>query len=136
MIEKNRALAVRWMDEVWNQRREATVEELLHAEAVAHMEGAEVRGISEFKSVRAALLAGFPDIHLTIEDTVAEGNQVAVRWQVTGTHRGEWLGLAPTQRTVAFRGVSWLRFEGDQIREGWDSWNLGALLQILQVVGP
>lgn len=120
------------MEEVWNQRLEASIHELLDPSAVGHMEGGDVRGIDEFKSVRAGFLDAFPDMKLTIEDILAEKEQAVVRWSIQGTHSGWGLGLEPTNRTYTFRGMSWLRITDGIIREGWDSWNLGALLQSLE----
>jgi len=132
MTIDHRALATRWFEDNWNRRRVEVVDELLAPEAAGHMEGGDVRGRDEFKAVRAALLGAIPDLRLTIEDTLAEGNQVAVRWRVEGTHRGDHFGFAASQRPVNFRGITWLRFDGGQIVEGWDTWNHGALMQTLQ----
>jgi steroid delta-isomerase-like uncharacterized protein len=132
MANDYRMLATRWFEDNWNRRRDEVVDELLAPEAVGHMEGGDVHGRDEFRAVRAALLGAFPDLHLTIEDTLADGNQVAVRWRVDGTHRGDHFGFAASQRAVNFRGITWLRFEGDRLVEGWDAWNHGALMQALQ----
>jgi predicted ester cyclase len=65
---------------------------------------------------------------VVVEDTIAEGDQVAVRWSAAGTHRGEHMGPKATGRRVEFRGISWMRFDDGRVVEGWDSWNLGKLL--------
>lgn len=132
MIEKNRALALRWMEEVWNQRRDDTIQELLHEKVVGHMEGTEVRSPVEFRLIRDSLLAAFPDMKLVVEDTLADRDAVAVRWYVTGTHRGDLLDIPASGRSVEFRGMNWIKFKDGQIIEGWDSWNLGGLLQSLR----
>src|SRR5262245_7709121 len=127
----NSQLARRWFDEVWNQRIESTVHELLHPNVVGHMEGLEVRSPDDFVQARAALLDGLPDLSVTIDAVISEGNDVVVRWSATGTHRGPGLGLAPSFRRAAFRGMSWMVFSEGRIVEGWDSWNQGLLLQQL-----
>jgi steroid delta-isomerase-like uncharacterized protein len=134
MSEENRALAKRWMDEVWNQRREDTIDEMLTSNTLGHMEGAEIRGPTEFRQVRDMLLAAFHDLSIVVEDTVAEGSHVVVRWTVSGTHEGDGLGIKATQRPVDFRGITWLRFANGKVVEGWDAWNQGALIQSLQPV--
>lgn len=128
----NAALARRWFEEVWNERRDATVEELMHSDAVGHMEGLEVKGPSEFLSARATLLQAFPDLRVHVDGIVAQGDDVVVRWSARGTHHGEGLGFAASRKSAEFRGMSWLRFEGGKIVEGWDAWNQGRLLQDLQ----
>jgi len=132
MIERNRALALRWFEEVWNRQLGATVEELFAPAAVGHMEGVEVVGPAEFHKVRAALLAAFPDLQLTAEDTVAEGNKVVVRWRATGTHLGEGFGIRATRAAITVRGMTCLRIENARIVEGWDAWNQGALIESLR----
>lgn len=131
MTQKPTELARRWFEEVWNQRRGATVTELLAPGAPGHMEGAEIVGPEQFLQARAALLEAFPDIQVTVEATIGEGNDAVVRWSARGTHRGDGLGLPATNRNVSFRGMSWMRFENGRVVEGWDSWNQGKLLQEL-----
>jgi steroid delta-isomerase-like uncharacterized protein len=129
--EKNGELARRWFEEVWNQRRDATVPELLAPRASCHKEGAELIGPQQYLDARVALLGAFPDMKVTVEATLTEGDDVVVRWAARGTHRGDGLGVPPSRRDVSFRGITWLRFANGQIVEGWDSWNLGKLLQEL-----
>jgi steroid delta-isomerase-like uncharacterized protein len=128
MSEHNRTLARRWFQEVWNDRREATIDELLHEDARGHMEGFETRGPADFKAVRAGLLDAFPDLHLDVEETVAEGETVVVRWRARGFHRGHGLGIAPSNQAAEFRGMTWMRFERGRLIEGWDAWNMGGLV--------
>lgn len=129
---ENAALARRWFDEVWNQRRDATVVELLADPCDGHMEGGDVRGPRDFLAARAALLGAFPDLRVTVDGTIAEGDEVAVRWSASGTHRGEQMGPRASHKEIAFRGISWIRFANGRIVEGWDSWNLGKLLSEMQ----
>jgi len=125
---ENAALARRWFEEVWNLRRDATVNELLADPCDGHMEGGDVTGPREFLEARAALLGAFPDLRVTVEDTIAEGDLVAVRWSARGTHLGKHMGPEATMKSIPFRGISWVRFDKGRIVEGWDSWNLGKLL--------
>jgi predicted ester cyclase len=100
------ALGRRWFEEVWNQRRNETIDELMHQEGRGHLEGREVRGPENFKAASAELLRAFPDLRVTVEDAIAQGNQVVVRWNATATHTGAALGLTPTGRSVAVRGMT------------------------------
>jgi len=128
----NSALTRRWFDEVWNKRHDATVHELLDPNAVGHLEGLVTRGVAEFFSARSFLVSAFPDLDVTVEATLAQNDQVAVRWSVKGTHRGELLGIPATGTPVTFRGITWLRFSNGRIVEGWDAWNQGRLMAELQ----
>jgi steroid delta-isomerase-like uncharacterized protein len=128
----NAALARRWFEEVWNARREATVHELLVPTAVGHLEGSDVQGPEQFLAVRSLLLEAFPDMKVVIHGIVAQNDEVAVRWSVSGTHRGSSLGFTATNRSVSFRGMTWMRFHKGRIVEGWDAWNQGALFAELR----
>jgi steroid delta-isomerase-like uncharacterized protein len=130
--ESNQALAIRWFDQVWNQRSDDTVRELLHRDGVGHLEGMDVRGPEEFLAARAAILGAFPNLRVTVDATACDGPDVVVRWSAQGTHRGDGLGIPATLRQTSFQGITWLRFSEGQIVEGWDRWNVGHLLQELQ----
>jgi predicted ester cyclase len=130
----NTQLVRRWFEDVWNRRHEATIHELLDPEAVGHLEGVDVHGVAEFLEVRASLLGAFPDLRVTLESVIASGDDVVLRWSASATHRGPELGIAPTNRAVTFRGMSWFRFANGRIVEGWDSWNQGGLLETLKAV--
>lgn len=77
---ENEALARRWFEEVWNGRRTDTIDELLTDESVSHTASGSLRGKQEFKErAHAVFLSAFPDLRMTVEGTVAEGNEVVVR---------------------------------------------------------
>lgn len=133
MTPSNESIARRWFEEVWNQRRVETVHELLTADSYGHTHSGSLRGQDEFvQQVHAPFLDAFPDLHLTVEDTVAEKDRVVVRWRVQGTHKGSGLGLIPTQRRVSFPGMTWLRFGNGKILEGHDCWNHTGLIETLR----
>lgn len=121
----------RWYQEVWRAGGEATVHELMADELDGHMEGVDVRTRPEFLAERQRLLEAFPDLAIVVDDVIEEGSKTVARWRVTATHKGGSLGFPATNRRVAFRGMTWLEFEDGRIVRGWDSWNLGGLLQSL-----
>lgn len=119
------ALARRWFEEVWNERREATIEELLSPDSVCHSDHGPVIGHTEFREqMYAPLLAAFPDVNVTIEDILGVGDQAVVRWTATGTHTGAGLGIAPSGHSVVFQGITWIRARDGKLREGWQSSNI------------
>jgi steroid delta-isomerase-like uncharacterized protein len=132
MNAQNRTLSRRWFEEVWNERRTATIEEILAPDAIGHMESGEVTGVEPFKQTRDQFLTAFPDLRFEIEDVVSDGDDVVVRWRASGTHSGDGLGLEPTHQPIAVRGITWHRFKDGVMVEGWDSWNQEALLQRLR----
>ena len=126
-------LARRWFDEAWNRKTDGCVDELLSPTCSGFMVGhGEVSGADHFKALRARFLEAFPDLHLKVEDTVAEGDKVVVRWAASATHSGYGLGVPPTHKHCEFRGLTWLEFRDGKLERGWDSWDMGQLMQILQ----
>ena len=133
MSQENAALARRWFEEVWNARRGELIAEMIAPEAVCQAPGGLLRGPHEFHSkVFVPFLAAFPDLHLNVVGTVSEGDQVAIRWTATGTHRGDALGIPASGRTVFIRGMTWIRVAGGQMVEGWDCWDQRELIESLR----
>lgn len=109
--EENRR-KVTMLFEAFNDGGLGVVDELVGPEYV----GAQGdTGPAGFKAVVAGLRAAFPDIHYTLDDVVAEGDQVAVRWHWTGTHRGAFRGFPATGKTIANTGAGVFRFQDGQI---------------------
>lgn len=137
MTNPNVALARRWFEEVWNQRRTETVYELLTPESVCQSEVAVLKGPDAFLTdAYTPLLAALPDLTVTVEGTVAEGDQVVVRWHATGTHAGDGMVQPATGRRVSFRGMTWIRYRDGKMMEGWDSWNHHGLMHALREGQP
>jgi predicted ester cyclase len=93
MSDRNRSLAIRWFEEVWNVRGHTIIDQMLAPEAIGHMVGIDVVGPTEFKKVRTQLLEAFPDLRVVVEATAADGDNVVVRWNAIGTHRVGPLGF-------------------------------------------
>jgi steroid delta-isomerase-like uncharacterized protein len=132
--EENKAIVRRWFEEVWNQGREGTIDELFPAEGVAHGLGdseSDVHGPTEFKPFAANIRGSIPNTQIRVEDILSEGDRVAVRVILEGTHTGQGLGVPPTGRKVSIQGIIILRMVDGQIVEAWNSYDqLGLLRQI------
>jgi steroid delta-isomerase-like uncharacterized protein len=79
----------------------------------------EATGTQAIKEVFARLLRAFPDLHITVEDLIAEDDKVVSRNSVTGTHKGEYMGLPPTGKTVTYSEIFVFRFVNGRIAETW-----------------
>jgi len=79
----------------------------------------EATGAELAKEVFAMLLRAYPDLHVSIEDLLAEGDKVVSRNTVTGTHQGEHMGVPPTGKSVTYREIFIARFAGGRIVETW-----------------
>jgi steroid delta-isomerase-like uncharacterized protein len=134
MSAENKALVQRWFDEVWSNGRAAAIDEMLAANAVVHGLGPEMVGPAQFKAFHAAYRDAFPDVTIRVEHMVAEGNFVAARWSGTGTHRGNGLGFAATNKPVRFSGMLFVRVENGRLAEGWNNFDQLGMLQQLGVV--
>jgi SnoaL-like polyketide cyclase len=134
-LAANKALIRRWFEEVWNQKREATVHELIAPDAIVYglspdKSGPPPRGPEPFLAFWRQFCGAFPDIHITVEDVIAERDLTCARISFTGTHRGPHLGVAPTANRVSATGLCLTRWRDGQITEAWNEFDaLNVMLQ-------
>jgi len=115
-----------------------TVDEVFAPDAlVATQLPIHTTGAQAIKEVFAILHRAFPDLRVTVEDVIAEGDKVVSRHTVTGTHRGgEYMGLAPTGRSIRYDEIFILRFEGGRIAQTWGVVDVHAQRKQLGAVAP
>jgi steroid delta-isomerase-like uncharacterized protein len=132
---QNKTIARRFNEEVWGRGDQAVLEELLDPDFVDHdaLPGQDP-GREGHKQILAAFHSAFPDLNVTTEDIVNEGEKVVSRWTARGTHNGELLGIAPTGNGVTIKGIDVLRVAGGRIVERWARSNDLELMQQLGVV--
>lgn len=133
--EDNKVIVRTYVEMIWNQQQVDRVGELVAADFVDH--GAlpgQAPGLAGAQQKWAMYLVGIPDLRVTIEDLVAEGDKVAARRSYKGTHRGELLGIPPTGKPVQIGGISIFRLAGGKIVEHWEQIDGLALMQQLGVV--
>jgi len=130
--EENKAIARRWNEEIWSKGNLAAIDELLATDFVFNYAPPGVKPDREaYKQFVTMLRAPFPDFQYTIEDMVAEGDKVSVRWSGRGTHKGEYMGIAPTGKQVTITGISIIRIVGGKIVQEWGEMdNLGMMEQL------
>ena len=133
MAQENSALIRRWFDEVWNHGRMDAIDEMASPDVIGHGQAQHDTdvGLEEFRRFAKDLLRAFPDMQVTIDQIIEQGDKVVARWTATMTHKGDFLGFAPTGRKATVTGTSIQRMSGGKIVEGWDNWDqLGLLVQI------
>jgi steroid delta-isomerase-like uncharacterized protein len=112
-LEANRRLIHRYFNEVWNAGQLDVLDELLTPDYLNHSPGLPNPrpGPADLKPIVATMRAGMPDLHYTILDLVVAEDKVAAYLRMTGTHTGEFFGLAPTGRSIDVRQmqVEWIR---------------------------
>jgi steroid delta-isomerase-like uncharacterized protein len=138
MTSQNDTIQHRWFEEVWNKGRAEAIDDMLDPNVIGHglvdPSGNEVRGVEAFKSFYESFRRAFPDIQVTVEDTVTEGNKVVGRCTVRGTHTGEGSGVGPTNRPVECTGMCMARVEDGRIVESWNSFDFLTMMQQIGVV--
>lgn len=133
---ENKATIRRVIEEVYNQGNLAVADELYTANAVRHDPATPdvPRGPEFAKQITLRYRTAFPDLRLTIEDMIVDGDKVAVRWASTGTHLGELQGIAPTGKNVSLGGITIVRFANGKIEEEWANWDALGMLQQLGII--
>lgn len=140
MAYENETLAHRWFEEVWNKGREDAIDEMFAVDGIAHglfdERGNELRGPEGYKPFFRNFRKSFPDITVTIEDAVVEGDRIAVRCIVRGTHAGDGIGVAATNQPVEFTGMTIIRIEGGKIVEAWNNFDFSTMFKQMGVAPP
>lgn len=136
MSDANRALAVRWFEEVWNHGKESAVEELASPRLrwYGFPKPDSVIGMDAFMSSLRAFHRSFSGIHITLEETVCEDSRVAVRWTARATHTGGGLGFAATGLPVTVPGISILHFHDGLLQEGYNAFDITTALNRLSAI--
>jgi steroid delta-isomerase-like uncharacterized protein len=126
-----------WFEEVWNQGAESSIDRLLTPDFVAHgLPGGPLRGAAGFKPLVQSFRGAFPDISITIERVVAQGDFVTTLCRVRGTHTGDTLGIPATGRQVDFQGMTMGRAIDGRLQEGWNVYDFLTMYQQLGVDPP
>ncbi|MDQ3638982.1 MAG: ester cyclase [Actinomycetota bacterium] len=129
MSEENKALARRSWEILENLD---AIEEIYAPDVVWHEPDQEVRGIEEARQFVTTYKTALPDLNVTVEDVIAEGDKAVTRWTVRGTHQGEVEEFGPpTGKQVEIKGVTMHRIEGGKIVEEWEGYDNLSILQQL-----
>jgi steroid delta-isomerase-like uncharacterized protein len=117
-LEENKSI-VRRVIEAIDRRNLALLDELIAPDFVYHTDTQQIQGLEVMKQVIEEEINGFPDLHVDIEDMIAEGDKVCIRLIETVTHTGEFRGLAPTNKKLTYTAVTFWRIVEGQVVEGW-----------------
>jgi len=136
MSEANKEVVRRYSDDFWGRGDADLADELFSAEFVDHNPAAPglPPGPEGQRQVLAAYRSAFPDLAVTTEEIIGEGDRVVLRWSARATHQGELLGIPPTGKQVTLSGIDILRIEDGKIAERWAEDSSLRLLQQLGVV--
>jgi steroid delta-isomerase-like uncharacterized protein len=130
MSEENKALARRVVEEVWNRGNVGVVDETFAADYTENNpRPGQEPGIDGYKGGVTMMRTAFPDLHLDLQEIIAEGDRVAIRYTLHGTHDGELMGLPPSGNSVSSDGMVFARIGDGRVVERWGVQDMFALLQ-------
>jgi steroid delta-isomerase-like uncharacterized protein len=132
-MEAEKSVVRRFFAEAWNSKDLTLVDELIASSYIGHdvvLTHAE-RGPDRIKRIMTAFRAAFPDLQVTVEDVVVQGEKEVVRWTARGTHQGTFMNIAPTGKQIVVSGTDIGRVVNGQIQEMWSNWDgLGLMRQL------
>lgn len=131
--EDNKALACRYLDEVYAKGNLELIDELIDVDIQEHEEFGDQKpaGRPGLKELVKVVRNAFPDINVTVQDVMAEGDRVFMRTSWEGTQKGEFMGIEPTGKHVYFTSMDEIRFAGGKIKEHWGvSDTMGLMMQL------
>jgi len=133
--DENRRVVRRVVDEAWNSGNVAVIDELLSPDYVLHIpsreEGVDREGYRVAINMYRAALSEF---RLAIDEMIVNEDRVITRWTISGTHRGPYMGLTPTDKPITLAGISIRRIEGGKIAEEWVASDMLGLMQQMGAV--
>lgn len=135
---QNKDTVQRLHNKIWSEGDLDLVDEIVAEDYVEHnpMVPHEARGPADYKESVTMFRTAFPDLTITEEDTIVEGEKVVTRITMEGTHEGEFMGIEPTGRAVESTGIVINRLQDGQLVESWPLADMLSVLQQLGVVEP
>ena len=118
--EENKAVVLRFIDEVFVQHDSSNIEELVANESL--------------RQIAPGTVQAFPDIEMTVEDVIAEGDLVAVRVSAAATHKGDFRGIAPTGKRWEATASAWYEVQDGKISVFWVNWDWLAIMEAIGAV--
>jgi steroid delta-isomerase-like uncharacterized protein len=138
MSEENKALARRFLEEAFNEGNLGVVDEIVASDYVLHDPALpeEIRGPEGVKGFVQMYRSAYPDTDITVEEQIAEGDDVVTRWTGRGTHQGELLGVPPSGNRVEVAGITIDRISGGKFAESWTNYDALGMLQQIGAIPP
>ena len=133
MSEANKTLVQRCVDEVWNQKDLDRLDQFLAPSFTGQTPDGMLRNRNEYRQHVERYAKAFPDCRILIEQMVAEGDLVAVQYTASGTHRGDFKGIAPTAKHASVKGMMVLKISGGKIVNEISAWDRLSLFEQLGV---
>jgi steroid delta-isomerase-like uncharacterized protein len=133
-IEENKAIARRCLEAI-TDKDFAVIDQLYASSYIRHdPDSPQVRSREDYRQYLTGLCTTFPDLHFTVDDLIAEGDQVVCRFSVRGTHANPWRGLPPTGKQVLITGINISSLAEGKVVEDWFNTDIFGLAQQLGII--
>jgi steroid delta-isomerase-like uncharacterized protein len=132
--ETNKALTRQFIERAFNEGNLTIVDEALAQDGIDHQEPLGTNFVTHLKEVITMLRTAFPDLHFEIHAMLAEGELVAFRSTMTGTHRGPFQGLLPTGKQISVAHMHVVHFVNGKTSDLWHVWDMAGLMRQLGTV--
>jgi steroid delta-isomerase-like uncharacterized protein len=132
--QQNAATVLEMLDAIWNRRDLSVLDTKVTEDHLDHDADGDEIGRDAMAQGSQVYLDAFPDLHMSFDDQIADGDRVVTRWTGSGTHLGELHGIPPTGRAAQISGIYIHRLSGGMVAETWASFDRLGLLQQLGVI--
>ena len=133
--EKNKDFIQAYNEDYWNKQNIAAFEKYYTVDFIMHFADGDLN-CEQYKGLCHAYFTAFPDLHITTDDLVAEGDKVAKVWTANCTHKGEFMGIPATGKRIVIKGIEVFRIADGKIAEIWASMDNLGMMQQLGVIPP
>jgi steroid delta-isomerase-like uncharacterized protein len=136
--EQNKSVVRRWLDELFNKGNLSVNDEMLVPNYINHDPNLpeENRNRDGFKQFVSMVRSAFPDLQFNFEEQIAEEDKVVTHFSLSGTNKGEFMGIPPTNKQSRVTGITIEHLEGGKIKETWANWDALGMMQQLGVIPP
>jgi steroid delta-isomerase-like uncharacterized protein len=134
MSEQNKSIVRRLVEEAWNKKNQAIIDELVTPNCLIHTPDGDLRGPMEYRQLHDKYSKAFPDCTVSIEDMIAEEDKVVARLTFRGRQQGEFRGFAPTNKQVTVRCTTIVRLASGKVAEEHSIWDSLGLMEQLGIV--
>jgi steroid delta-isomerase-like uncharacterized protein len=131
--EANKALAKRFLDEIWNRKKPKMIHQFIASDYLRHSPNGTIRGAEGLEKEYDTYVTAFPDCHIRVDDAVGEGDRVVLRYTVAGTNTGKLLDTPATRKSVTIPGVAFFRIVKGKIAEEHVTWDRLDMMQQLGI---
>ena len=135
MSVDNKVIVRALYEEIWNKRKVELMDVLISPSHALHgpspyLSGSSI-GPEAYKSTIQVFTTGYPDLRFSIEDMISEKEKVATYWTMSGTHRGEFMGIPATNKRISVDGVTIHHIANGKIMDSYISWDVWGMMQQL-----